>query len=196
MKVHLEKTQVDILGLSTSPASGGAFALILKETNGTRRLPIIIGAFEAQAIAIELENIKPPRPLTHDLVKSIIESMSASISEVIISELKEGTFYAKIILDTLTGTIEIDSRPSDAIAIGVRFGAPLYVDEDVLREAGFEPEVEPEPEQNNVRQAKKHLTKEESMKKLQTDLDDAIKNEDYEKAIRIRDEIKNLNVGN
>jgi hypothetical protein len=192
----LEKTQVDILGLSTSPASGGAFALILKETNGNRRLPIIIGAFEAQAIAIELENIKPPRPLTHDLMKSIIENMSSTISEVIISELKEGTFYAKIVLDTLTGTIEIDSRPSDAIAIGVRFGAPIFVDEDILREAGFEPEQEMEPEQEGVKPIKKHLTKEESLKKLQNDLDEAIKNEDYEKAIKIRDEIKNLNLGN
>lgn len=192
----MEKTQVDILGLSTSPASGGAFALILKETNGNRRLPIIIGAFEAQAIAIELENIKPPRPLTHDLMKSIIENMSSTISEVIISELKEGTFYAKIVLDTLTGTIEIDSRPSDAIAIGVRFGAPIFVDEDILREAGFEPEQEMEPEQEGVKPIKKHLTKEESLKKLQNDLDEAIKNEDYEKAIKIRDEIKNLNLGN
>jgi len=197
----LEKIQVEILGLSTSPTSGGAFALILKESNGIRRLPIVIGAFEAQAIAIEMESIKPPRPLTHDLIKSIIETISATVGEVIINELKEGTFYAKIILDTITGTFEIDSRPSDAIAIAIRFGAPIYVDEDVLKEAGFEPESELEPEQRDQEQKshpsdKEQLPKEKIMEKLQKELDDAIKSEDYEKAIRIRDEIKNLNFGN
>ena len=92
----MEKIQVDILGLSTSPASGGAYALILKEVNGNRRLPIIIGAFEAQSIALEMEGIKPPRPLTHDLMKNIIDSLGTELAEIMISELKDGTFYAKL----------------------------------------------------------------------------------------------------
>jgi uncharacterized protein len=189
----LEKIQVDILGLSTSPSSGGAFALILKETNGTRRLPIIIGAFEAQSIAIELENIKPPRPLTHDLIRTIVEAMSSSVAEVIINELKEGTFYARIILDSLTGGIEVDARPSDAIAVAVRFGAPIFVDEEVLREAGFEPE--PEEDLKQEMPEKNMLSKDEVLKNLQGDLDEAIKNENYERAIKLRDEIKKFKLG-
>ena len=101
----MEKVQVDILGLSTSPASGGAYALILKEMGGNRRLPIIIGAFEAQSIALEMEGIKPPRPLTHDLMKTIIDRMGVALSEVTVHELRDGTFYAKISLDSQ----EIDS---------------------------------------------------------------------------------------
>jgi uncharacterized protein len=186
----LEKIQVDILGLSTSPVSGGAFALILKETNGNRRLPIIIGAFEAQSIAIELEGIKPPRPLTHDLIKIVVENMSASISEVVINELKEGTFYAKIYIDTITGGIEIDARPSDAIALAVRFGAPIYVDSEVMNEASFEPEQE--EEQVNLKPQKESLSKEELLKKTQEDLEEAIRTENYEKAIKLRDEIKKI----
>jgi uncharacterized protein len=189
----LEKIQVDILGLSTSPSSGGAFALILKETNGNRRLPIIIGAFEAQSIAIELESIKPPRPLTHDLIKTIVEAMSSGFGEVVINELKEGTFYAKIILETLTGGIEVDARPSDAIAIAVRFGAPIYVDDEVMREAGFEPE--PEEEQKLPAATQNTLSKEEVLKNMQTELDEAIKNENYEKAIKLRDDLKKLKLG-
>src|SRR5512142_328638 len=96
----VEKVQVDILGLSTSPASGGAYALILKEVNGNRRLPIIIGAFEAQSIALEMEGIKPPRPLTHDLMKSILDALGGSLSDVTISDLKDGTFYARLNVDS------------------------------------------------------------------------------------------------
>jgi uncharacterized protein len=189
----LEKIQVDILGLSTSPSSGGAFALILKESNGNRRLPIIIGAFEAQSIAIELENIKPPRPLTHDLIKTIVETMSSSVNEVLINELKEGTFYAKIILDTLTGGVEVDARPSDAIAIAVRFGSPIFVDEEVMREAGFEPE--PEEEQKPEKEIPSTLSRDEMMKNMQSELDEAIKNENYEKAIKLRDDLKKFKMG-
>ncbi|MBI1806414.1 MAG: bifunctional nuclease family protein, partial [Ignavibacteria bacterium] len=134
----MEKIQVDILGLSTSPASGGAYALILKEVNGNRRLPIIIGAFEAQSIALEMEGIKPPRPLTHDLIKNILETMGADLAEITISELRDGTFYAKLSFDSQ----EIDARPSDAIALAVRFGAPIYVAEKVMEEAAFLPENE------------------------------------------------------
>jgi bifunctional DNase/RNase len=128
-----EKVQVDILGLSSSQASGGAYALILKETSGPRRLPIIIGAFEAQSIALEMEGIKPPRPLTHDLLKNIIDSLGGELIDVFINELREGTFFARINLDTQ----EIDARPSDAIAIAVRYGAPIFVAEKVMAEASF-----------------------------------------------------------
>ena len=115
----VEKIQVDILGLSTSPSSGGAYALILKEMNGNRRLPIIIGAFEAQSIALEMEGIKPPRPLTHDLMKNIIDTFGVSLQDVYINELRDGTFYAKITIEGVSDSQEVDSRPSDAIALAV-----------------------------------------------------------------------------
>ena len=188
----LERIQVDILGLSTSPSAGGAYALILKEVTGARRLPIIIGAFEAQSIALELEGIKPPRPLTHDLIKNIIETMGAGIHDVYINELKDGTFYARISFDSQ----EIDSRPSDAIAIAVRFGAPIFVAESVMEEAGFVPEADDAektptttgvdaPEASSADKPK--LTK---LEQLELDLKEAIAKEDYEKAARLRDDIK------
>src|SRR5512135_3466802 len=105
----MDRVQVDILGLSTNPASGGAYALILREVNGQRRLPIIIGAFEAQSIALEMEGIKPPRPLTHDLMKNLIDSLGGDLVDVFINELRDGTFFARLNLETQ----EVDSRPSD-----------------------------------------------------------------------------------
>ncbi|MGD1044840.1 MAG: bifunctional nuclease family protein [Bacteroidota bacterium] len=187
-----DKVQVDILGLSSSQASGGAYALILKETNGTRRLPIIIGAFEAQSIALEMEGIKPPRPLTHDLMKNLIDLLGGELIDVLINELRDGTFFARINLDTQ----EIDSRPSDAIAIAVRYGAPIFVAEKVMAEASFvseggeeekaipanakpEQEEPPNPELSQFEQLAKRL-------------DDAIAKEDYEKAAQLRDELKKL----
>ena len=135
-QVVLSKIQMDILGLSTSPSSGGAYALILNETDGKRRLPIIIGTFEAQAIALELENIKPPRPMTHDLLKSAIEQFNAKVSKITINDVKEGTFYASIEIETKDGKkITIDSRPSDAIALAVRTGTPIFVAEVVMMQA-------------------------------------------------------------
>jgi bifunctional DNase/RNase len=192
----LDKIQVDIFALQPSPTTGGgAFALILRELNGNRRLPIIIGAHEAQAIAIELENLKPPRPLTHDLIKSIIEALGATISEIVITELKEGTFYSKIFLETITGTIEVDSRPSDAIAIAVRMGAPIYVDSSIMTEASFEVESEEEekdPVSKTQPKENEKLSKEEMLKKLTEQLEESIKNENYEIAAKIRDEINKL----
>lgn len=135
-----DKIQVDILGLSSSQSSGGAYALILKEVNGPRRLPIIIGAFEAQSIALEIEGIKPPRPLTHDLMKNLIDLLGGELIDVCINELREGTFFARLNLDTQ----EIDSRPSDAIALAVRYGAPIFVAEKVMAEASFLSEGEDE----------------------------------------------------
>lgn len=179
------KTQVDILGLSTNPQSGGAYALILKETNGERRLPIIIGAFEAQSIALEMEGIKPPRPLTHDLMKNIIDSLGFSVNEILISDLRDGTFYAKISLDSQ----EVDARPSDAIALAVRFGVPIYVADKVMDEAAFYPENEEQQIKEQARERQPKLTKLEA---LRAQLQEAIEREDYEKAAKLRDELRKL----
>ena len=194
----MEKIQVDILGLSTSPSSGGAYALILKEVNGLRRLPIIIGAFEAQSIALEMEGIKPPRPLTHDLLKNVMDSLGASLNDVLINDLKDGTFYAKLSLDSQ----EVDSRPSDAIALAVRYGVPIFVADKVMDEAGFVPDseeaekpaaqgsAEPGPE------AEKPKVKLSRLEQLQQQLLEAIAKEEYEKAAKIRDEIQKLEARN
>ena len=128
---------MDILGLSTSPSSGGAYALILNEIEGNRRLPIIIGTFEAQAIALELEHIKPPRPMTHDLLKNMIQNFGSSVKQVFINDLSEGTFFAKIIYEDNGKKMEQDARPSDAIALAVRFNATIYVAGEILEEAGI-----------------------------------------------------------
>ncbi len=186
MVQSVDKIQVDILGLSTSPASGGAYALILKEVSGNRRLPIIIGAFEAQSIALEMEGIKPPRPLTHDLMKNLIESLGAELAEITIRELKDGTFYAKLAFDSQ----EIDARPSDAIALAVRFGAPIFVSERVMEEASFLPEEEQEPAEGA--QPKPKETKLTRIEALRAQLKDAVEREDYEKAAKLRDELRNL----
>ena len=135
----MEKIQCEILGLSSSPSTGGAYAILLKEYEGNRRLPIIIGAFEAQAIALEIEGIKPPRPLTHDLLKQLTDNLGASVIEVIVDELRENTFYAKIIIEVSGLTQEIDARPSDAIALAVRAQAPIFISESVLEAAAFIP---------------------------------------------------------
>ena len=191
----MDKIQVDILGLSTSPASGGAYALILKEVSGSRRLPIIIGAFEAQSIALEMEGIKPPRPLTHDLMKVIIDRLGVTLSEVTVSELRDGTFYAKLALDSQ----EIDSRPSDAIALAVRYGVPIFVSEKVMDEASFIPEAEGEEGEKPAQAVKEKKPATQKMSKLEalnSQLKEAIEKEDYEKAARLRDEIRKLSPGN
>lgn len=185
----MEKIQVDILGLSTSPASGGAYALILKEVNGNRRLPIIIGAFEAQSIALEMEGIKPPRPLTHDLIKNILESMGSDLSEITISELRDGTFFAKLLFDSQ----EIDARPSDAIALAVRFGAPIFVSDNVMAEAGFVPEAEDQEGNAGTTGAPKGKeTKLTKLEALRAQLKEAVEREDYEKAAQLRDDIRRI----
>lgn len=193
----MDKVQVDILGLSTNPASGGAYALILKEVNGNRRLPIIIGAAEAQSIALEMEGIKPPRPLTHDLIKNIITSFGAELSDIIIDELRDGTFYAKLTLDSQL----IDSRPSDAIALAVRYGVQIYVATSVMDEASFLPEEEEEEKEQQPPAAsgKKGKSKSTSpppkmtkLEQLNLQLKEAIEKENYEKAAQLRDEIRKL----
>jgi hypothetical protein len=188
----VDRVQVDILGLSTNPASGGAYALILKEVNGNRRLPIIIGATEAQSIALEMEGIKPPRPLTHDLMKNIISAFGAELSDIIIDELRDGTFYAKLNIDSQL----IDSRPSDAIALAVRYGVQIFVSSSVMDEAAFVPEEE---EDDQIPQAKQQKSKQSApatkmtkLEQLHHQLKDAIEKENYEKAAALRDEIRKL----
>ncbi len=193
----MERVQVDILGLSTSPSAGGAYALILKEVNGARRLPIIIGAFEAQSIALEMEGIKPPRPLTHDLIKSIIDTMGVALNDVFINELRDGTFYARLSVDSQ----EIDSRPSDAIALAVRYGVPIFVSDKVMDEASFVPETEeaekmssPGSEEQSPESAPK--PKLSKLEQLEHQLKEAIAKEEYEKAARLRDEIRKMQTRN
>lgn len=200
----MDKVQVEILGISTSPASNGAYALVLKETDGTRRIPIIIGGFEAQAIALEMEGIAPPRPLTHDLLKNVLHSQNVSITEANIAELKDGIFFATLLL---SDGQEIDSRPSDAIAIAVRYAAPIYVSEPVMKEASFVPEdddtigietSEEGDEEDDIgipKEPKKPARKLTKLEQMQVDLDAAIKNEDYEKAARIRDDLNKIKAG-
>jgi len=190
--------QCEILGLSSSPSTGGAYAILLKEVEGNKRLPIIIGAFEAQAIALEIEGIKPPRPLTHDLLKQLTDNLGATVTEVIVDELRENTFYAKIILEVSGFTQEIDARPSDAIALAVRAQAPIFVSGSVLQAAAFIPSDDSSEETgiSNLTPAseksKKPVTKETKLATLQNKLREAIESEEYERAAKIRDEIKNL----
>ncbi len=195
----MNKIQCEIVGISAGPSSSGTYALLLKEIDGNRRIPIIIGQFEAQAIALEMEGVRPPRPLTHDLAKSIIDNLGASIVEVVITELRDNTFYSKIVLEVSGFTNEIDSRPSDAIALAVRADAPIYVYESVIQEASFVPSDEQETERkskSNIEELDTNYSipkrKETKIAALQDKLRDAIEKEDYERAAKIRDEIKKL----
>tara|TARA_B100000965_G_C19595032_1_gene759751 strand:+ start:1099 stop:1683 length:585 start_codon:yes stop_codon:yes gene_type:complete len=190
----LEKVKIEILGLSSSQSqSTGSFALVLGEVDGERRLPIIIGMFEAQAIALEIEKITPNRPMTHDLFKSFAHAFNYEITEVIISDLKEGIFFAKIVCTDGARTMEVDSRPSDAIAIGIRFGVPFYTYESVLAEAGIiltdDEEIVEEQDEPVVVEKKGDRLQDFTIDKLNEMLDEALKAEDYERAAKIRDEI-------
>jgi len=190
----VQKIEMEILGLSTSPSSGGAYALILNEKKGNRRLPIIIGTFEAQAIALELESIKPPRPMTHDLLKNIVLSFNSSVQQIFINELSEGTFFAQILYERDDERVELDARPSDAIAVAIRFGAPIYVHPDVLDEAGIVSEEAAaenidQPVSGKTTQKKTEMSK---LEQLEQELQLAIKTENYEKAAKIRDQIQKL----
>ena len=196
----MDKIELEILGLSSSQSQSGSFALVLGETIGNRRLPIIIGMFEAQAIAIEIEKIVPNRPMTHDLFKSFASSFNYVVEEIVISDLKEGVFFAKIVCNGGGQSIEIDARPSDAIAIGLRFNVPIFTYESVLSEAGIvltEEESEKEgkvaePSYQKNKPFKEQL-KDFSSDRLQALLDEQLKNEDYEKAAQIRDELNRRN---
>jgi hypothetical protein len=192
----MEKIQLDIVGLSYSQTQSGAYALVLAETEGRRRLPIIIGGFEAQAIAIELESMQPSRPLTHDLFKSFAEEFDISITEVLIYNLVEGIFYAKIMCVHNGKDVEIDSRTSDAIALAVRFNCPIYTYEFILSSAGIileDQDTEELTEDDLTLEELSSIRKEPlesiSVEDLEVKLQEAIANEDYENASRIRDEI-------
>ncbi len=212
--------QVDIFGLSLTPyKSGGGFAIILKETGGDRRLPIIIGQFEAQAIALELEGKKQQRPLTHDLLKEVIENFGYAVSSVYISELKDSTFFAKIKFDSMS-VEELDARPSDAIAIALKFAAPIYVASSIMDEVGFTPEFEDQitPKDEDYEageegelgnddideneegrllkedESKTLTAKDRKLKQLKSELDEAVTQEDYEKAAQLRDAIAQLEI--
>lgn len=190
----MKKLKLDIVGLSYSQTQSGAYALVLGEAKGKRRLPIIIGGFEAQAIAIELEKMTPSRPLTHDLFKTFADTFNILIKEVIIYNLVEGIFFAKLICNNSEKEIEIDARTSDAIALAVRFMCPIFTYEFILSSAGIiledatsaEPKEEPEvvgiDENDFVKKSTEEL---KEMLKL------ALHDEAYEKASRIRDELNN-----
>lgn len=191
----MDLIQVDIIGLSTSPSSGGAYALVLGEVDGSRRLPIIIGAFEAQAIALELEKIKPPRPMTHDLIRDLYDAVGGEVTDIVIDELREGTFFAKIRY-TVNGSEEfLDSRPSDAVAVAVRVGAPIFVSDEVLEEAGIPTDEEDELAEIETESEDDPELEEEpksDLERVQADLSKAISEEDYERAAKLRDEIKKM----
>ena len=187
----IEKVKLEIVGLSYSQTQSGAYALVLAEVGGKRRLPIIIGGFEAQAIAIELEKMTPTRPLTHDLFKSFATSFSIEVKEILIYNLLEGIFYAKIICEKDGVITEIDARTSDAIAIAVRFNAPVYTFENILSSAGIlldgealEKEMEIMDDEEEVTEVK---PEEASLEELENQLAIAIEEEDYELASKLRD---------
>lgn len=207
----MKKLKLEILGLSSSQSQTGSFALVLGETEGNRRLPIIIGMFEAQAIAIEIEKIIPNRPMTHDLFRAFGNTFHFHVEEILISDLKEGVFFAKIVVSDGLKKHEIDARPSDAIAIGLRFDSPIYTYENILAEAGIvltDQEEEEERERTEKKETKAKVKKEKepssgskksddlknfSVDKLNEMLKEAIENEDYERAAKLRDELGKRN---
>ena len=199
----MKKIKLEILGLSPSQSQTGSFALVLGEELGNRRLPIIIGVFEAQAIAVQIENIVPNRPMTHDLFKSFAEGLNFTLKEIVISDLSEGIFYAKIVCGDDLREVEIDSRPSDAIAIGLRFGVPIYTFESILSEAGIVAsalnEDEEADEDESVRETLRtkgsfnEQIRDMSNDVLQKMLDETLAKEEYEKAAKIRDELEKRN---
>lgn len=207
-RLGMKKVKLDIVGLSYSQTQSGAYALVLGEVGGSRRLPIIIGGFEAQAIAVEIEKMQPSRPLTHDLFKTFADNFSIKLEEVLVYNLVDGIFFAKIICSNGEKTVEIDSRTSDAVALAVRFGAPLFTYDFIMDAAGIVIEGNDfaflenidgvqRPENTLMREADKpketpksypyaNLTDEQ----LEKTLDKAIQAEQYETAAKIRDEME------
>mgnify|MGYP005848216581 CR=1 FL=1 len=191
----MEKIRLEILGLSSSQSQSGSFALVLGEKSGNRRLPIIIGMFEAQAIAIQIERITPNRPMTHDLFRSFSDNFGIKVTEIVISDLREGVFYAKLVCSDGIKWSEVDARPSDALAIALRFNAPIYTYENVLSEAGIvltDEDGEEEEELAPTAQGGDSF-KNYSAEQLQGLLNEALEQEDYERAAKIRDELNKRN---
>lgn len=195
----MKKIELEIVALSHSITQTHSYAVVLGEINGLRRLPIVIGGFEAQAIAVALEKMQPSRPLTHDLMKNFMTAFAVDLHEIIISDLQEGIFYSKLVCSSDNDTIEIDSRTSDALALAVRFGCPVYTYEHILESAGILMEdtgagskkkrsntsIEEESDTTG-----KASLKAMSMEELETLLSEVLEQEDYIQAIAIRDEIK------
>lgn len=191
----MEKFKLEIVGLSYSQTQSGAYALVLQEVEGSRRLPIIIGGFEAQAIAIELEKMVPTRPLTHDLFKNFATAFDIQVKEVVIYNLVEGIFYSKLICEQNGKEVEIDARTSDAIAIGIRFNCEIYTYENILDSAGITmDETGIDDDGDLIAEAfeegeSEGILESLSVEELQFELNKAIEDEDYELASKIRDEI-------
>jgi len=195
----MKKIELEIVALSHSITQTHSYAVVLGEMNGLRRLPIVIGGFEAQAIAVALEKMQPSRPLTHDLMKNFMNAFAIDLIEIIINDLQEGIFYSKLICSSENDTVEIDSRTSDAIALAVRFGCPIYTYENILESAGIL--MEDTATTGKKKKAKQEALVEErnpsgnedlktmSLDELNTLLGDVLDKEDYIRAVAIRDEI-------
>ena len=190
----MKKTELEIVALSHSITQTQSYAVVLGEVNGLRRLPIVIGGFEAQAIAVALERMNPSRPLTHDLMKNFMMAFNVELHEVVINDLQEGIFYSKLVCSSANDTVEIDSRTSDALALAVRFGCPIYTYNNILDQAGILME-----EDNKKKKTIGAVTSDTgttndlealSLIELETLLSEVLEQEDYIKAISIRDEIK------
>jgi bifunctional DNase/RNase len=191
----MKRVKLKVMGISYSQTQSGAYALILIEENGERRIPIIIGGFEAQAIVIKLENLDPPRPLTHDLFKKFADEFNITITEVMIYKLEEGVFFSKLVCNSEEKTYSIDSRTSDAVAIALRFGCPIYITEEILDKAGItispsDSEISSSGESESVFETDSSRYGSYSDEELYKMIDEAVKTEDYEKAASIRDEIE------
>lgn len=198
---RMQKIRLNILGLSVSQTQSGAYALVLTEENGERRIPIIIGPVEAQAIAIQLEGLKPPRPLTHDLIKNMAMAFDIALLEVVIYKLEEGIFYSELLCEMDGKEVKIDSRTSDAVALALRFRCPIYTTEEILHKAGIVLDAEEDDDQPARPAAREDIPypasgsgyDKYSLSDLEEMLNKAILNEDYEKASVIRDEISKRN---
>jgi bifunctional DNase/RNase len=191
----MKRVKLKVMGISYSQTQSGAYALILIEENGERRIPIIIGGFEAQAIVIKLENLDPPRPLTHDLFKKFADEFNIFVSEVMIYKLEEGVFFSKLVCNNGEKEYSIDSRTSDAVALALRFGCPIFITEDILEKAGIT--INPTDVGLSAASEIDGLFEPESTKydsysdeELYKMIDESVKTEDYERAAAIRDEIE------
>lgn len=198
MAGNINKVKVNVLGISYTQTQSNAYALVLTEENGDRRIPIIVGAFEAQSIAIQLEGLHPPRPLTHDLFFNFAKAFKINLIEVVIHKLEEGVFYARLVCENGTTNTTIDSRTSDAIALALRFNCPIYTTEEILQKAGvvidFEKEETPKAGSEKAKTTKSSREKKSEFSyiedsELRKMLDDAVSNENYELASEIRDEL-------
>lgn len=190
----MKKIELEIVALSHSITQTHSYAVVLGEINGLRRLPIVIGGFEAQAIAVALERMNPSRPLTHDLMKNFMMAFNVELHEIVINDLQEGIFYSKLVCSSANDTVEIDSRTSDALALAVRFGCPIYTYDNILDQAGVlmeddQKKAAPGAAVTTETGGKDNLQS-MSLDELNTLLNEVLEHEDYIKAIAIRDEIK------